>query len=306
MESVKENVTVKTAYDEFISAKIREGLAQATIEDYENMVKMFVTFVGPIKTLDQIGDQEIAQYAKHIVTRKLSKATRATYIRHVKIFLCWLIHKKYPVSYTITALKVPKTPKRSVRIYTDDEVAQIFSAVSCREPWLEKRNRAILALMYDSGLRQGEVCELLRQDILSSTNQLRVIGKGSKKRYVVMGTLTKKLLDSYADDCPYQSKYMFLKRNGEQLTCKAIKCFMAKLSKQLPFELCSHALRHNFGTNWCVDQLEKRGYIDIYSLMYIMGHENIETTRYYLHFAQELLAGKSTISHLDLLMDRNR
>ena len=76
---------------------------------------------------------------------------------------------------------------------------------------------------------------------------------------------------------------------------------VTKLANQLQFELSSHKLRHNFATNYCIDQFTRNNQVDIYSLMYLMGHENIETTRRYLHFAMEIIASRETISHLDTI-----
>ena len=77
---------------------------------------------------------------------------------------------------------------------------------------------------------------------------------------------------------------------------------ISKISKKLPFEFSSHKLRHNFGTNYCLDQYDKYGQIDIYKLMVIMGHEDIKTTRKYLHIANSIIVARSNISHLDKIL----
>ena len=83
------------------------------------------------------------------------------------------------------------------------------------------------------------------------------------------------------------------------MTNNAVKIFVNKLSKEVGFELSSHKLRHNFATNYCIDQYEEVGQVDIYRLMILMGHEDIETTRRYLHHANEIIGARSCISHLD-------
>lgn len=88
-------------------------------------------------------------------------------------------------------------------------------------------------------------------------------------------------------------------RTGKELTCNAVKHMMFSIQRKLPFEFSSHKLRHNFATNYCIDQYEKTGQIDIYKLMLLMGHEDIETTRVYLHHANQIIASKMNISHLD-------
>ena len=128
-----------------------------------------------------------------------------------------------------------------------------------------------------------------------------VCGKGNKERTVPLGSFTIRFMREYLRLCPHKSDKIFVERRGEPLTCNAVKLLVRKLAKELPFELSSHKLRHNFATNYCIDQYETRGNIDIYSLMIIMGHEDIETTERYLHHAKEIISTRNSISHLDKL-----
>ena len=237
-----------------------------------------------------------------MLKKPLSKATRSTYIRHVKIFLRWA-ENEYTAAYSARAVKVPKSPKRNVRIYSDDEVKQIFSGIQAETPWLTLRNKCIVALMYDSGLRQSEVCTLQKSNISFSDNRMTVRGKGDKERTVPLGQLTRHFMLEYFAQCPYSDNTVFLNRRGEPLTCNAVKLFVSRLADSLPFELSSHKLRHNFATNYCIDQYREHGQVDIYRLMYLMGHEGIDTTRRYLHMANEILASQGCISHLDNVLN---
>lgn len=78
------------------------------------------------------------------------------------------------------------------------------------------------------------------------------------------------------------------------------------MKKILPFEFSSHKLRHNFATNYLLNQYEMFGQMDIYQLMVVMGHEDISTTRRYLHQANNILSAKTYISHLDKLFSENQ
>lgn len=104
-----------------------------------------------------------------------------------------------------------------------------------------------------------------------------------------------------ADISTYISKFVFVSRNGLPLTGDAVKHMITKAASRLNFELSSHKLRHNFATNYCIDQYTEYGQVDIYSLMHIMGHEDLSTTQRYLHYAQEILASRTHVSHLDKL-----
>lgn len=75
--------------------------------------------------------------------------------------------------------------------------------------------------------------------------------------------------------------------------------FVNSLSNKLPFDLSAHKLRHNFATNYILDQYKEKGKVDIYQLKALMGHSDIETTERYLHIANEIIASNNSISHLD-------
>ncbi len=295
-------MTVKETYDNFILSRQLADLSPKSISDYEQFVSPFVLFLGPDKPFVDIKQSDIQHYLSILLNRPLSKSTRATYIRHVKVYLRWA-ENEYGASYKARSVKVPKSPKRNVRIYTDAEVKQIFSHIRAVSYWVELRNKSIIALMYDSGLRQAEVCGLLKTNISYSENLITVRGKGDKERTVPLGKLARYFLQQYLSHCPYDSEYVFMGLYGDPLTCNAVKLFVSRLATALPFELSSHKLRHNFATNYCLDQYAANGQVDIYRLMYLMGHEDISTTKRYLHMANEILASRGCISHLDNIIN---
>lgn len=295
-------MTVQETFDNFILSRQLADLSPKTISDYQQFVMPFVRSVGSSKPFESIIQQDIQAYLTELLKRPLSKSTRATYIRHVKIFLRWA-ENEYEVGYSTRIVKVPKSPKRNVHIYSDDEVKQILASVHAETDWLTLRNKCIIALMYDSGLRQSEVCMLRKSCISYTDNRMTVRGKGDKDRTVPLGQLTKYFMLEYLSHCPYTDDIVFLNRRGQPLTCNAVKLFITRLADTLPFELSSHKLRHNFATNYCIDQYHKNGQVDIYRLMYLMGHEDIDTTRRYLHMANEILASQGCISHLDGILN---
>lgn len=290
------------AFENFILSRELADLSPKTVQDYQDSLKPFLAFLGPDLPLESIDKTVVDKYLAALMKRPLSKASKATYTRSVKIFLRWL-ENEYDFSFKAEKIKIPKSPRREPRIYTDDEIAVIFSAVDADSYWIEVRNKLVIALMLDSGLRQSEVCSLLRSRISLSENRMIVVGKGSKERTVPIGNMTKQIMTRYLEVCPYTRDELFVNRRGDPLTCNAVKLMVTKLAHKLPFELSSHKLRHNFATNYCLDQLETNNKVDIYSLMYIMGHEDISTTEIYLHFAYEILGARNHCSHLDKLRD---
>jgi len=294
-------MTIQEAYKKFIYSKRLAGLSEKSIYDYNIFVGMFLQYVGPDKEVNALSVEIVSDYIAYQVSRSLSQATLATYVRNVKIFLLYL-ENNYKISVYASGIVVPKTPKTMPRIYSDEDIALIFSSISCENEWLTLRNCSMVALMLDSGLRQSEVCNLKKEDVNFHSNILKIHGKGNKERFVPLGSFSKQYICEYLQACPYDSVQLFVGRRGDKLTPDSLKHLIGKIGKKLPFPFSCHKLRHNFATNYCVDQYQYNGQIDIYSLMAIMGHENVKTTERYLHFAMQFLASRQHISHLDRIM----
>lgn len=196
-------------------------------------------------------------------------------------------------------IKLPKTPKKNVKIYTDNEIKEIFESVENVPPMLAARNKLIISLMLDSGLRRNEVCMIKLSDINYIDNLLNVHGKGNKDRLVPIGFLTLRYLKEYDCSCPFESEYLLVTLKGERLTNNAVKQLMSKLKRKLGFDFSPHRLRHNFATNYIIDHYDKYGYFDSYTLMVLLGHEDIKTTQRYVHYAKQFIASRERCSHLD-------
>lgn len=289
---------VTKAFENFILSRRLLSLSVKTIKDYTEFVSPFVKYLGEDKEVDSIVQDDVNGYIGILLDKDIARATLSTYIRHVKIFLRYC-DNEYEVSYAIDKIKVPKAPKKNVRVYSDDEIRTLFKETYADSDWLTARNRLIMALMLDSGLRQSEVCNLQRKNIYISERYMSVLGKGNKERIVPLGKTTIKYLKEYYKLCPYESEYVFLSRTGKEMNNNTVKLMVGKVAKRVPFELSSHKLRHNFATNYCLDQYKKKGQIDIYKLMALLGHEDIETTKRYLHMSMKIIAATENISHID-------
>ena len=291
-------MTLKLAFDNFILAKKMQCLTEKSIKNYKEFIIPFMRVIGYDTDVAEITQEDVTQYVVSVTQRSISISTKGTYIRHLKIFLKW-ISEEYEAIYDVSKIKIPKCAKKNVRVYSDDEIRLIFDSIKTSETWLTIRNKLMLALMLDSGLRRNEVVNLERGNIFIDEKYISILGKGNKERIVPLGKTSASILKEYYKICPYDTSYVFCNLDGKQITNNTIKQMISKLAKKLPFELSAHKLRHNFATNYCLDQNEKYGRVDIYKLMILMGHEDIETTRRYLHMANKIVAAKDHISHLD-------
>lgn len=157
-------MTIKETFDNFILSRRLAGLSKKSIKNYDDFICPFILHAGESTDFKEINQLVINSYISQMLDKKISKATLATYIRHVKIFLRWS-DSEYKGNYSVKAIKVPRTPKKNVHIYSNKEIKVIFESAKSDVPWISARNNAVIALMIDSGLRQSEVCTLQRKNV---------------------------------------------------------------------------------------------------------------------------------------------
>ncbi len=292
-------MTLQTAFDNFILEKRLQGLSADSIKSYENIIFIFLHHIGGDMDISALTREMVNDYILSLQSRNIDKSTIATYVRNARIFLCW-VYTEYDLSFDPHKIRVPKSPKKQVHLLSDTEIGLIFNAIHSSFPWISARNRAIVALMLDSGIRQGEVCGLLRENMDYDRMMFKVTGKGAKDRLVPLGMFAKSLLSEYMALCPYRdAQSVFVDRYGKQISRNAIRLFVNRLKHDTGIDFSSHKFRHNFATNYCIDNLQRTGNSDVYDLSILMGHESVETTKRYEHFAHELVAVKNHSSHLD-------
>lgn len=292
-------MTLQDALNEFLFEKKLAGLQSGSVHNYKATLMLMVAKIGADMPLASISYDMLTQYILSVYDKPISRATASSYIRNIRIFFRW-VTIEHELSFDPLKIKVPKSPKKNVHIYSNTEIRSIFAMVETSVPWITMRNRAIVALMLDSGLRQCEVCGLLHENVDKERQLMKVTGKGAKDRIVPVGKMSLQFLHDYIQICPFKnSSFVFLDRLGNQLSGNAIRLFVYRLEKQLPFRLSSHKLRHNFATNFCIDNMKEKGNTCVYDLSILMGHESIETTKKYEHFAHEIIAAENNISHLD-------
>lgn len=293
-------MTLSEAISNFITDRKLQYMTEKTIKNYEDVLKAFIAFMGDSE-LEEVTLDKVRKYNEYLVDKKLSKASVATYMRHIKAFFNFLEREGYISEGSIARhIRLPKTPKKNITLFDKDDIENIFDSVKEESDWLEARDRLLLALMYDSGIRQGELCKIMYKDIDISRCVILIHGKGNKDRYVPFGNMTLEFLNEYIKLCPYDTEYLFCTRRGEQLNGDAVKKVVARLRKRTGYaDLSSHKLRHNFATNWCIDGYMKDGYIDNQKLKTLMGHESFQTTERYIHEAMGIVSTTNFRSHLD-------
>lgn len=107
------------------------------------------------------------------------------------------------------------------------------------------------------------------------------------------------LLGEYMNSCPYDKEYLIVNRCEEKITCSAVKQLLADVKEKVHFRVYSHALRHNFESNFLVDGYNEKGSFDTLALQTLLGYTDFRVTESYIHYAQEMITCARKISHLD-------
>ncbi len=154
------------------------------------------------------------------------------------------------------------------------------------EPWVVKREIAIIVLLYGAGLRISEALNLRVSDI--SSENLIITGKGDKQRQVFILPVVKKCIQEYVKACPYlginnEAQYLFLGVRGKKLGRTYVANRLQKIRRMLnlPEILSPHAFRHSFATHLLQED------IDIRSIQQLLGHSSLETTQVYTHLSYQ-------------------
>jgi site-specific recombinase XerD len=291
-------MTFEQAKMSFVNYERMIGSQPKTINHYSSVIDSFLK-VCECTDPANLSMQHIYLFANYMTVKGLSVATRANYLRHIKAFYHFLCRSAIITEKTLwQEIRLPKSSKKVVQIYDEIEIADIYDASEVISRRLTARNRCMVSFMLDCGLRQEEVTKLTLQDV--SGNMVIVHGKGRKDRIVPKGKQLQSDLDKWLQFRP-QSDFesLFLTRTAQPLTTNTIKMLFQRITETVGYPVSSHRLRHNFATNYLLDSYDKNGWFDCYSLMVLLGHEDIRTTERYLHYCQQVVACRNAHSHLD-------
>ena len=239
---------------------------------------------------------DVIKYLEYL-NNKINPRSINRHIVSIKNYFKFL-EKNNNINYNpleeITGLK---TPKKLPRILSEDDVNNLLD-IALNDAY-SYRNKAMLELMYSSGLRVSELLNLEVNNIDFNMNLVRVFGKGSKERIVPMDDIATKYLNEYINIYRNtllknkESDILFLNSRGDKLTRQGFFKILKTIAKEkgIKKELSPHTLRHSFATH-----LLNHG-ADLRSIQTMLGHENIETTQIYTHVSENFIKENYDESH---------
>jgi integrase/recombinase XerD len=262
------------------------GAALHTMECYVGDVRRFLDFASRSGkgSLTALRREDILDFLIGEKKRGLSSSSLARRLAALRAFFRCLDEEGLVQSNPAEAVESPKTWRLLPEVLTVDEVETLLAQPDVSTP-LGLRDRAMLELMYASGLRLAETagCRLADLDLAAGT--VRVLGKRSKERVVPVGSAAREWLTRYIGEARpallhgRRSEYLFVSRRGSRLTTAGLWKRVRGCVRQLPWtkRVTPHTLRHSFATHLMANGA------DIRVVQVLLGHASISATQIYTH-----------------------
>jgi integrase/recombinase XerD len=222
---------------------------------------------------------------------EISEYTQARIISGIKAFYKFLVYEDRISEDPAQLLETPKLGRKLPDTLSYEEITQILESIPLGEAE-GHRNRAILEVLYSSGLRVSELTDLKIGNIYEDVGFLRVIGKGNKERLVPIGRDALKYLNIYLEEFRKEmqpakghEQFVFLNRRGKKLSRVMIFLIIKKQVEAIGLQknISPHTFRHSFATHLI------EGGADLRAVQEMLGHESITTTEIYTHLDRDYL-----------------
>ncbi len=272
--------------------KMEKGLSENTTISYQNDLKRYIGFLKKYQNTfeaDDITKDKINRYIVSLKKANLQASSINRQISSIKSFHKFLKIEDETDTNPSLDVKGPKKDKKLPIYLTIEEVERMISVIKTDSP-LGLRNRAMIELLYGSGIRISELLDLKMSDVHIKTELLTVFGKGRKERIVPLGEMSIVALRNWITkgriELPHlPGDYLFINKEGKQLTRQGVWKLIKKwaIDANIEKEISPHTLRHSFATH-----LLKNG-VNLRYVQELLGHQDIGTTQIYTHLTNDEL-----------------
>lgn len=280
----------KTDFLEYM--EIEQNRSQKTIENYDHYLTRLIDFAGDIKVAD-IDSEMIRKWRLWLnrlgtnTSDELGKITQNYHLTALRSFLRYCAKRGIP-ALAADKVELARTVRKQVTFLNEDELARVFD-----QPDVNTisglRDRAILELLFSSGLRVSELTGLDRDHINLKRREFMVRGKGQKDRPIFISPAAAEWVQRYLDKRQDASKPLFVRYSGtkkvdlsgnfHRLTPRSVQRIVARCARLagITKHVSPHTLRHSFATDLLMNGADLR------SVQAMLGHSNIATTQIYTH-----------------------
>jgi integrase/recombinase XerD len=269
---------------------IKQRDKDTTVNSYSEDIYKYLEYMESknISSALDISYNNLLDYLKYLDDNKYEVSSVARKIVSIKAFHKYL-SENYNVVDISTKINTPRFYRKLPNILTIEEVDNLLD-IKLDTPF-DYRNKAMLELMYSSGLRVSELINLELSDIDLNNNYVRCFGKGSKERIVPVGEYSSKYLSIYINEYRdsmkkgYYTEKIFLNNHGKEMTRQGFFKIIKKIAKDKDINknITPHMLRHSFATH-----LLNNG-ADLRTIQEMLGHSSISTTQIYTNVTNDIL-----------------
>lgn len=314
---------MKEALEGFLRyLRYERNASPATIRDYGDDIGWFLKYITPpgeaTLPLSEVDHRIIREFVSYQYDRGLQKATVARRLAALRTFFKYCMRERLVKQNPAKLVSTPKLPKRVPRVLTAEEMNSFLNQLANGNPQegrkgkgrsageesklLVKRDRAILELLYASGLRVSELVGLDIGNLDWKGQMLRVLGKGRKERVVPFGSKALAALEAYwpmrremlqSGVAETEPEAVFVNHQGGRLTARTVRNIVKKYARlaNVNWNLHPHSLRHAFATHLLADGADLR------AIQELLGHVSLSTTQRYTQASIEQLMDVYDKSH---------
>ena len=264
----------------------QRNFSSHTLRSYDHDIHEFITFLKTESlTVGEFKYTDARNYLAMLYDRGLKKSTVSRKISTLRSYYHYLVDRKKLDSNPFVNLPFPKKESSLPDFLYDNEINALFDSLDKNHP-MYVRDRAILELLYATGMRASEMINIKKSDFDFTVQVVRVLGKGRKWRVVPFNDHASRALIDYLDK--YDTKLdddspIWLNARGEHLTVRGLRHILDMVVKRsaLHLDIHPHTFRHTFATHMLNNGADLRAVQDL------LGHESLSTTQRYTHVTTE-------------------
>jgi integrase/recombinase XerC len=280
---------VEEAVDDFLRHLRERNASPHTLKAYGQDLDAFSAYAGA-STWKQLDHVRIRGFLSRLYENGLSKSSVARALAAVRSLYRWLAREGVVEQNPAALVATPKLSKKLPRVPTIEEMNMVLDRPLAETVWFPERDRVLLELLYDCGIRNSELTGIDLDDIRHVDSAILIRGKGKKERYVPFGDSARTALQAYLparqkllQKIRKPSAALLVNQRGGRITTRSVGRIVKRIAVScgLSPEVHPHTLRHAFGTH-----LLEEG-ADLRAIQELLGHERLSTTQRYTQLSMK-------------------
>ncbi len=276
---------VYNKYVDYLEAE--RNVSAYTVRNYTGDLLEFFAFVrdSGIDTLKNVTKLTLRSYLAYLMEKSYAKSSIARKLSAIRSFYRYLVREELLKTNPAATTVSPRLDRRLPAFLTVEDAKRLVESPDLAQPQ-GQRDRALLELLYASGLRVSELVNMNVEQLNLAANEIRVWGKGAKERVVLIGEPAAQALNAYIEKGRREllggkkNTALFVSRYGGRLPARTVQKILTKYSRSIDKKVHPHVLRHTFATH-LLD-----GGADLKVVQELLGHADLSSTQIYTHVTQ--------------------